>query len=194
MFGHLNLILSSSTCSQSFKKICAWELLGANVLKLILSTDKSSFQRNLGELYSGCVNITSIHENYRTQTLSRTVTGDQLEDVDTIINTSLVCMWLSNLGILGAIFFDVNLSDLSLCSLPKLNKIPLKTRQLTHLYCSRSLLHGQISMYSHDWKVTLNSILTNSFYKVQEAADLYRKHWNLKQQIRLKEGTNRCVP
>ena len=28
-----NLILSFSTCSQSFKKICAWELLGANVLK-----------------------------------------------------------------------------------------------------------------------------------------------------------------
>ena len=28
------LILSFSTCSQSFKKICAaWELLGANVLK-----------------------------------------------------------------------------------------------------------------------------------------------------------------
>ena len=28
-----NLILSFSTCSQSFKKICTWELLGANVLK-----------------------------------------------------------------------------------------------------------------------------------------------------------------
>ena len=28
-----NLILSFSTCSQSFKKICAWELSGANVLK-----------------------------------------------------------------------------------------------------------------------------------------------------------------
>ena len=27
------LILSFSTCSQSFKKICAWELLDANVLK-----------------------------------------------------------------------------------------------------------------------------------------------------------------
>ena len=27
-----NLILSFSTCSQSFKKICAWKLLGANVL------------------------------------------------------------------------------------------------------------------------------------------------------------------
>ena len=27
-----NIILSFSTCSQSFKKICTWELLGANVL------------------------------------------------------------------------------------------------------------------------------------------------------------------
>ena len=32
-FYVFNLILSLSTCSQSFKKICAWELLGANVLK-----------------------------------------------------------------------------------------------------------------------------------------------------------------
>ena len=29
-----NIILSFSNCSQSFKKICTWELLGANVLKL----------------------------------------------------------------------------------------------------------------------------------------------------------------
>ena len=27
------LILSFSTCSESFEKICAWELLGANILK-----------------------------------------------------------------------------------------------------------------------------------------------------------------
>ena len=33
-FYVFNLILSFSTCSQSFKKICAWELLGANVLNL----------------------------------------------------------------------------------------------------------------------------------------------------------------
>ena len=32
-FYVFNLILSFSTCSQSFKKICTWELLGANVLK-----------------------------------------------------------------------------------------------------------------------------------------------------------------
>ena len=32
-FYVFNLILSFSTCSQSFKKICAWELLGVNVLK-----------------------------------------------------------------------------------------------------------------------------------------------------------------
>ena len=32
-FYVFNLILSFSTCSQSFKKICVWELLGANVVK-----------------------------------------------------------------------------------------------------------------------------------------------------------------
>ena len=32
-FYVFNLILSFSTCSKSFEKICAWELLGANVLK-----------------------------------------------------------------------------------------------------------------------------------------------------------------
>ena len=35
-FYVFNLILSFSTCIQSFKKICVWELLGANVLKLKL--------------------------------------------------------------------------------------------------------------------------------------------------------------
>ena len=33
-FHVFNLILSFSTCSQSFKKICTWGLWGANVLKL----------------------------------------------------------------------------------------------------------------------------------------------------------------
>ena len=32
-FYVFNLILSFSTCSESFEKICAWEILGANVLK-----------------------------------------------------------------------------------------------------------------------------------------------------------------
>ena len=32
-FYVFNLILSFSSCSQGFKKICAWGLLGANVLK-----------------------------------------------------------------------------------------------------------------------------------------------------------------
>ena len=32
-FYVFNVILSSSTCSESFKKICRWEVLGANVLK-----------------------------------------------------------------------------------------------------------------------------------------------------------------
>ena len=32
-FYVFNLILSFSTCSQSFNKICVWDVLGANVLK-----------------------------------------------------------------------------------------------------------------------------------------------------------------
>ena len=32
-FYVFNIILSFSICSQSLKKICAWEILGANVLK-----------------------------------------------------------------------------------------------------------------------------------------------------------------
>ena len=31
-FYVFNLVLSFSTCSQSFNKICVWEVLGANVL------------------------------------------------------------------------------------------------------------------------------------------------------------------
>ena len=34
-FYVFNMILSFSTSSQSFKKVCTWELLGANVLNLI---------------------------------------------------------------------------------------------------------------------------------------------------------------
>ena len=46
-FYVFNIILSFSNCSQSFKKICTWELLGANVLKMwfplaCLITDLSS--------------------------------------------------------------------------------------------------------------------------------------------------------
>ena len=32
-FYVFNLVISFSTCSQSFNKICVWEVLGANVLK-----------------------------------------------------------------------------------------------------------------------------------------------------------------
>ena len=46
-FYVFNLILSFSTCSQSFKKICTWELLGANVLKKAIG--KTEF--NLIECY-----------------------------------------------------------------------------------------------------------------------------------------------
>ena len=35
-FYVFSIISSFSTCSQSFKKICTWELLGANVLKFLL--------------------------------------------------------------------------------------------------------------------------------------------------------------
>ena len=40
-----NIILSFSNCSQSFKKICTWELLGANILKAIT---KAVFNRLYG--------------------------------------------------------------------------------------------------------------------------------------------------
>ena len=34
LFYVFNVILSVSNCSESFKEICTWELLGANVLKV----------------------------------------------------------------------------------------------------------------------------------------------------------------
>ena len=34
-FYVFNLVLLFSTCSQSFNKICVWEVLGANVLRSI---------------------------------------------------------------------------------------------------------------------------------------------------------------
>ena len=37
-FYIFNLILPFPTCSKSFEKICAWELLGANVLNATLKT------------------------------------------------------------------------------------------------------------------------------------------------------------
>ena len=36
-FYVFNIILSFSTCSQSFKKICTVEILGANVLKILIT-------------------------------------------------------------------------------------------------------------------------------------------------------------
>ena len=38
-FYVFNLVLSFSTCSQSFNKICVWEVLGANVLKRVANLD-----------------------------------------------------------------------------------------------------------------------------------------------------------
>ena len=46
-FYVFNIILSFSTCSQSLKKNCTWEILGANVLKL-----SSIFQGALEEVTS----------------------------------------------------------------------------------------------------------------------------------------------
>ena len=43
-FCVFNLILSFSTCSESFEKICTWELLGANVL------DKRFISRRFGHV------------------------------------------------------------------------------------------------------------------------------------------------
>ena len=51
-FYVFHLILSFSTCSQSFKKICTWELLGANVLKhvqkclLVIAQNPASSKNN----------------------------------------------------------------------------------------------------------------------------------------------------
>ena len=41
-FYVFNLILSFSICSQSFKKICTWEVLGTNVLKLFVTCRSDS--------------------------------------------------------------------------------------------------------------------------------------------------------
>ena len=45
-FYVFNLILSFSTCSQSLKKICAWELLGANVLNRQLPSTSPTVQQH----------------------------------------------------------------------------------------------------------------------------------------------------
>ena len=44
-FYVFNLILSFSTCSESFEEICAWELLGANVLKLPNKMSRKSWYK-----------------------------------------------------------------------------------------------------------------------------------------------------
>ena len=54
-FYVFNLILSFSTCSQSFKKICVWELLGANVLKPWSNGPASSRKWTQVELAKGLV-------------------------------------------------------------------------------------------------------------------------------------------
>ena len=40
-FYVFNIILTFSTCSQSFKKICTWEILGTDVLKRSGSVTRS---------------------------------------------------------------------------------------------------------------------------------------------------------
>ena len=44
-FYVLNLILSLSTCSQSLKNICTWEVLGANVIKTKTDSRHTSFTK-----------------------------------------------------------------------------------------------------------------------------------------------------
>ena len=56
-FYVFNIILPFSTCSQSFKKICTWEVLGANVLKrannrFIFSYSKLVLQITNGFVYA----------------------------------------------------------------------------------------------------------------------------------------------
>ena len=46
-FYVFSIILSFSTCSQSFKKICTWEILGANVLKYLYAADILKFTASL---------------------------------------------------------------------------------------------------------------------------------------------------
>ena len=45
-FYVFNIILSFSTYSQSLKKICKWELLGANVLKLPISPKMTKTEKS----------------------------------------------------------------------------------------------------------------------------------------------------
>ena len=58
-FYVFNLILSFSTCSQSFKKICTWELLDANVLK----KTNSSFQPYLTDFLNKDEKARSVRNN-----------------------------------------------------------------------------------------------------------------------------------
>ena len=51
-FYVFNLVLSFSTCSQSFNKICVWEVLGANVLKQILALSGLSDAMALFSVFS----------------------------------------------------------------------------------------------------------------------------------------------
>ena len=62
-FYVFNLILSFSTCSQSFKKICVWELLGANVLK---TASPNTIQYNTIRVY--CENTLSYNNGVLTHT------------------------------------------------------------------------------------------------------------------------------
>ena len=63
-FYVFNLILSFSTCSESFEKICAWELLGANVLKRcsIKLKDEEGEIKLTGSRLEEEVNVAEIEE------------------------------------------------------------------------------------------------------------------------------------
>ena len=76
-FLRFNIILSFSNCSQNFKKICTWELLGANVLKVIRNI-------SITHLWRGML----IHCRF---TLGNKFTGTYLYTWDTAIMSEVSC-------------------------------------------------------------------------------------------------------
>ena len=66
-FYVFNIILSVSNCSQSFKKICAWELLGANVLKWTQTTHLALGTQSTSQ------NYLQLHHRFHHQTIKNEV-------------------------------------------------------------------------------------------------------------------------
>ena len=66
-FYVFNLILSFSTCSESFEKVCSWELLGVNVLKTHLLAKEIS--RSKHAALKHCAEITFLDLRDKTTAL-----------------------------------------------------------------------------------------------------------------------------